>query len=219
LKTVSLKYSKKIVIGSAGISSPGWLATDQDTLDVVDRESFLRYWKPNSLEAFMAEHVWEHLTEKEAVQANANCYEFLRLGGRLRIAVPDGFHPDPAFIEYVRPGGTGPGADDHKVLYNYQSLRAQLEKTGFIVSLLEYWDEDGEFHFKEWSSDDGHIHRSRRYDPRNQDGSLTYTSLIVDAVKPSLFTGKLLKACRLFRKSRLPAEYFICFLTHYKPKA
>ena len=62
------------------------------------------------------------------MQVNANCYEFLRPGGRLRIAVPDGFHPEPGYIEYVRPGGTGIGADDHKVLYNYQSLRKLLEK-------------------------------------------------------------------------------------------
>ena len=189
---MDFQHARKVTIGSAGISSPGWLATDQDTLDIVDRESFLRYWKPNSLEAFVAEHVWEHLTEKEAMQASANCYEFLRLGGRLRIAVPDGFHPDPVYIECVRPGGTGPGADDHKVLYNYQSLKEQLEKAGFIVSLLEYWDEDGNFHFKEWSSEDGHIRRSKRYDPRNQDGSLTYTSLIVDAIKSSLPTDRLL---------------------------
>jgi predicted SAM-dependent methyltransferase len=171
--------AKRITIGSGGISSPDWLATDQDTLNIVDRESFMRYWKPNSLEAFVAEHVWEHLTEEEAVQASANCYEFLRPGGRLSIAVPDGFHPDPTYIEYVRPGGTGPGADDHKVLYSYQSLKAQLEEAGFIVSLLEYWDEHGSFHFSEWSSEDGHIRRSKRYDSRNQDGSLTYTSLII----------------------------------------
>jgi predicted SAM-dependent methyltransferase len=183
-KNVYFQHANKIIIGSAGISRPGWLATDKDTLDIVDRKSFLRYWEPGSIDTFMAEHVWEHLTEEEAIHANANCYEFLRPGGRLRIAVPDGFHPNPVYIDYVRPGGTGAGADDHKVLYNYQSLNEQLEKQGFSVNLLEYWDELGQFHFKEWTSEDGHIVRSKRYDPRNQDGSLTYTSLIVDAVKP-----------------------------------
>lgn len=139
----------------------------------------------------MAEHVWEHLTGEGALQANANCYEFLRPGGRLRIAVLDGFHPDPAYIEYIRPGGPGPGADDHKVFYYYQSLKEQLEKTGFMVHLLEYWDERGHFHFREWTSEDGHIRRSKRYDLRNQDGSLVYNSLIVDAVNPLLPTGIL----------------------------
>jgi len=160
----------------------------------------LRYWKPNSIKAFVAEHVWEHLTESEAIQANANCYEFLRAGGRLRIAVPDGFHPEPGYIEYVRPGGTGLGSDDHKVLYNYQSLKKLLEQAGFIVQLLEYWDEHGHFYFKEWSSKDGHIRRSKRYDPRNQNRSLAYTSLIADAIKPARHTV-FLRHCKFNWKS------------------
>jgi predicted SAM-dependent methyltransferase len=102
----------------------------------------------------------------------------------LRIAVPDGFHPDPDYIEYVRPGGTGAGADDHKVLYNYKLLSEQLRRAGFEVTLLEYWDENGDFHFRPWSSRDGYISRSRDHDERNQNGTLAYTSLIVDAIKP-----------------------------------
>lgn len=182
---MDLQHAQKIVIGAGGISAPGWFATDTDTLDVVDRANFLRYWEPNSIEAFVSEHVWEHLTESEAMQATANCYEFLRPGGHLRIAVPDGFHPEPSYIEYVRPGGTGIGAYDHKVLYTYQSVRHLLETAGFLVCFLEYWDEHGNFHFREWSSEGGHIRRSKQYDPRNQNGSLTYTSLIVDAIKPT----------------------------------
>jgi predicted SAM-dependent methyltransferase len=189
----SLRQAGKIIIGSAGISLQGWYPTDKDLLDVVERESFVQYWKPNSRDAFMAEHVWEHLTEKEASQANANCYEFLRPGGRLRLAVPDGFHPDRGYIEYVKPGGTGVGSDDHQVLYNYQLLKAQLNEAGFLVCLLEYWDENGEFHFSDWTSTAGHIRRSRRYDPRNQEGSLRYTSLIVDGIKPMNLSGILEK--------------------------
>ncbi len=108
----------------------------------------------------------------------------MRSGCRLRIAVPDGFHPDLNYIEYVKPGGTGFGSDDHKVLYNYESLTNILEKAGFQIKLLEYWDEKGEFHFQDWLSADGYVERSRLYDPRNQDGTLSYTSLIIDAIKP-----------------------------------
>jgi predicted SAM-dependent methyltransferase len=184
-KRKELGDARKIVIGSAGIAQPGWLATDKDTLDIVDRNSFLLHWKPDSIEALVAEHVWEHLSEDEAARADANCYEFLGPGGRLRIAVPDGLHPDPSYLEQVRPGGIGVGADDHRVLYDYRSLKAQLEKQGFQVHLLEYWDEHRQFHFENWSSEHGHIARSRRYDSRNQNGSLAYTSLIVDAIKPA----------------------------------
>ena len=182
---IDLQHARKIIIGAGGTSASGWFATDRDILDVVDRAHFLSFWKPNSIDAFVAEHVWEHLTESEAKQATANCYEFLRPGGHLRIAVPDGFHPEPRYIEYVRPGGTGIGADDHKMLYTYQSMERLLEAAGFFVRLLEYWDEHGDFHFRDWAAADGPILRSKQYDPRNQDGSLTYTSLIVDAIKPA----------------------------------
>ncbi len=183
-KLLQLKIAKKIIIGASATKYDGWIPTDEEWLDVTNQEDFLRYWRPQSRQVFLAEHVWEHLSEEEAKQANANCFIFLRSGGHLRIAVPDGFHPDPNYIESVRPGGTGAGADDHKILYNYKSLSKSLETVGFQVKLLEYWDETGEFHFKEWSSEDGNIVRSKRFDPRNQNGTLTYTSLILDAVKP-----------------------------------
>jgi len=35
----------------------------------------------------------------------------------------------------------------------------------------------------EWSPSDGFIERSRRFDPRNRDIPLSYTSVILDAVK------------------------------------
>ncbi|MCX6982854.1 MAG: hypothetical protein NTV08_19190 [Verrucomicrobia bacterium] len=173
-----------MVLGAGGTNFDGWYATDRETLDVLKREDFLSHWKPSSRAIFLAEHVWEHITPADAAIAARNAFEFLRPGGRFRLAVPDGLHPDPAYIEYVRPGGTGAGADDHKILYTYRTMTESLEQAGFKVVLLEYWDERGKFHFSEWSKKDGFIERSKRYDPRNQDGSLSYTSLIVDAIKP-----------------------------------
>jgi len=128
--------------------------------------------------------VWEHLTADDARRAQRNAHTFLKPGGHLRLAVPDGRHPDPAYLERVRPGGTGPGADDHKVLYTVETLSRSLEAAGFEVRPLEYWDARGEFQFCDWSTADGKIVRSRRFDPRNATGTLAYTSLIVDAIKP-----------------------------------
>lgn len=176
--------SGRIVLGSANVPVSGWLLTDKEDLDVTRRESFLRYWKPGTRSAFLAEHVWEHLTEEEGKKGIANCFEFLKKGGRLRIAVPDGFHPDPEYRNHVRPGGSGPGADDHKLLYNYRLLESMMKDAGFNPVLLEYWDENGKFHYAEWSPEDGYVARSKRYDKRNQDGTLRYTSLIIDGLKP-----------------------------------
>ena len=135
------------------------------------------------MDVIFAEHVWEHLTDEQTRLANDNCYRFLKKGGRLRLAVPDGNHPDQDYIDYVKPKGQGWGADDHKILYDYRLMTSRLEKSGFKVRLLEYWDEDGKFHFNEWSNDYGRVKRSSRNDSRNSGGELKYTSLIIDAVK------------------------------------
>lgn len=183
LKSIRLRFAKRIILGASFTQYAGWISTEINDLDITSRENFARYWQPNSCQSFLAEHVWEHLSEEEARIANENCFYFLKPGGHLRIAVPDGFHPDQKYINAVRPGGNGPGAMDHKVLYTYKVLAKSLSDVGFEVSLLEYWDENTQFHFQEWNSTNGHIERSKRFDPRNQNGNLIYTSLIVDAVK------------------------------------
>lgn len=175
----------KFNIGSSGINSgDDWYATDIDTLDITKYEDWRRHLFFLRLDNIIAEHVWEHLAEIDTELANKNCFRVLKKKGVLRIAVPDGFNPDKNYIEYVRPGGDGAGAEDHKILYNYKIMKERLEKVGFIVNLLEYWDEQGKFHFTDWSDEGGRIRRSQRYDLRNKDGKLNYTSLIVDAVKP-----------------------------------
>jgi len=177
---------RKFNVGSGDVNpDPNWFPTDIRVLDITkssDWDRFLLY--SLRLDNIMAEHVWEHLTDRHTELANQNCFKYLKSNGTLRLAVPDGYHPDPAYIAYVKPGGHGAGADDHKVLYNYKLMTERLEKAGFKVKLLEYWDEHGQFHFNAWDDEAGRITRSKRYDDRNKDGQLRYTSLIVDAVKP-----------------------------------
>ena len=130
-----------------------------------------------------AEHVWEHLTHSEGKIAAGYCYRFLKKDGYLRIAVPDGNHPSHEYIEMVRVGGKGCGSDDHKILYDQNSLSELLTSCGFLVNLIEYFDSEGDFHSKEWDPAKGMIHRSANNDSRNTNGQLVYTSLIIDAVK------------------------------------
>ena len=65
-----------------------------------------------------------------------------------------------------------------------RAMSKSLEKAGFTVNLLEYYDESGQFHHNPWKREDGFIKRSEDFDPRNTNGELNYTSLIIDAVKP-----------------------------------
>jgi predicted SAM-dependent methyltransferase len=176
---------RKFNIGSGGTDiGKDWYATDIDTLDITKKEDWNNLLYFLKLDNIVAEHVWEHLSDKDTELANRNCFRFLKRKGVLRIAVPDGYHPNAAYIEWVRPGGNGPGADDHKILYNYKIMKDRLEKAGFEIRLLEYWDENGDFHFTDWTNEGGYIMRSRRFDKRNSGGELLYTSLIVDAIRP-----------------------------------
>ena len=102
----------RIVVGAGGLFDPGWIPTDVDVLDILDEGHWHRLFRENSIDAILAEHVWEHLTADQGLLAAENCFRFLGPGGYLRAAVPDGYHPDPAYREWVRPGGSGAGADD-----------------------------------------------------------------------------------------------------------
>ena len=107
----------------------------------------------------------------------------LKKGGYIRIAVPDGYHVSKVYIDTVKPKGSGLGSDDHKQLFNYETLSKQLVMAGFSVELLEWFDEFGNFNFRDWTINDGFVTRSSRYDERNMINPLSYTSLIIDARK------------------------------------
>lgn len=176
----------KLVIGASGKGNPGWFPTDEQFLDLTKPAHWQRFFPPSSVEALLAEHVWEHLTAREAHLAARTTFEFLKPGGYLRVAVPDGYHPDPVYREWSRVGGKGPGqvSNDHKIFYTYQTLGALFESVGYRVTLLEYHDEHGQFHRRPWDARDGLIRRSAQFDKRNWPGRLVYTSIILDAVKP-----------------------------------
>lgn len=173
----------RIVVGASGVFEPGWIPTEISFLNLLRPKDWAKYFSPGSVDAILAEHVWEHLTRSDGIQAARTCYYYLRRGGYLRVAVPDGNHPDPNYIDWVRPGGIGPGACDHKMLYDYQTLGALFNAVGFDISLLEYFDCEGKFHYVRWHRRDGMVHRSSRFDIRNKKRQLSYTSLILDAIK------------------------------------
>lgn len=180
--------TKKINIGAGPDGDApeyrDWVCVDKDILDITDPTAWLAFTKTTeAVDNILAEHVWEHLSDEDTALANTNCYKFLKKGGRLRIAVPDGYNPDKEYVERVKPGGSGLGSEDHKVLYNFEIMQERLSKAGFHVELVEYWKKDGEFVANEWDAKEGFIKRSKKFDPRNQSGKLNYTSLIVDAIK------------------------------------
>ena len=170
----------KLVIGAGRTNYEGWVMTDLPILNALDPKDWRYLVNRGSVYRVLAEHVIEHWTEGEFRTFLRIVQPFLAECGFVRLAVPDGFHPDPAYIDHVRVNGVGPGADDHKMLYNYVMVTKLLSEAGYDYRLLEYFDENGGFHQMNWEATDGFVKRSAGHDPRNAESPLSYTSLIVD---------------------------------------
>src|SRR5678816_2618490 len=178
LRRQFLVEPRRVVIGSSGVFEPGWIPTDAREFNLLQPAGWERFIAPNSVDAMLAEHVWEHLTLDEGKTAANTCHRFLKPGGYIRVAVPDGFFPNPEYQDYIKPGGAGGGEGvPHKVVYTYRTLVDVFESSGFKTTLLEYHDEMGHFHGTEWKTDDGMVRRSKRFDPRGP------ISVILDARK------------------------------------
>lgn len=176
----------KIIVGASSQSYPGWIQTQEDELNLLSRSDWESSFKSRKIRTILAEHVWEHLTYEEGIEAARICYEFLEPQGYIRCAVPDAFFQNEWYQNIVKIGGPGPTdhpAASHKIVHNYRTLTSMFEEAGFKVKLLEYCDESGEFHFNDWNPEDGFIYRSFRFDHRNKNNELGFVSLIVDALK------------------------------------
>lgn len=177
----------KIIIGAGNTRQDGWIPTQESELNVLNRADFERFFAHEKADAFLAEHVWEHMTYEEGVLAAKNCFDYLKDGGYIRAAVPDKNFRSDWYQNMVKVGGNGDPshpAYTHKIVYDVRTLESVFMKAGFQVNRLEYCDESGEFHFIKWDEADGRIGRSLRFDTRNRDGKLGMVSVIIDAVKP-----------------------------------
>ncbi|MGY3716360.1 class I SAM-dependent methyltransferase [Sutcliffiella cohnii] len=176
----------KLVVGAGGYNNnPGWIHTEEETLSLLDETTWSAQFNKNSISAIVAEHVWEHLSFDEGVIAANICYKYLKSSGYIRCAVPDGFFPNEEYQNIVKVGGPGPKdhpASSHKFVHTYKTLSHMFNSAGFAVKLLEYCDEQGVFHYTDWSECDGVIFRSKKIDPRNKE-ELVFPSLILDAIK------------------------------------
>ena len=115
------KSYDKIIIGASGQKIKGFLPTEEKYFDVENENHWYRF-KYNSLTEIFSEHVWEHLSEP--FWASYYCYDYLKSGGVLIIAVPDG--DDPEQVKTDKPPNWG-----HKHLFTYESLKDILQRAGF----------------------------------------------------------------------------------------
>lgn len=176
----------KIIIGAGKDEQEGWVATQQQDLNVLKLNDWESAYQPESIDCLLAEHVWEHMTMEDGIAAAKNCFKYLKPGGYLRCAVPDANFDNDWYQDLVQVGGPGPAdhpAADHKIVYDYKQFKEVFEQAGFEVELLEFCDEDKRFHYQYWNEKDGKIRRSYRFSPRNTADELGMVSIIIDAKK------------------------------------
>ena len=129
----------------------------------------------------------------------ANCHQFFEQGPRYRRQLVDWglFHVEPEFNyqwqSYKKILQQRNAAIRHrKKVEEIQLWDAHLVSYGEkitthrqrqLAQLLEYFDENHKFHCNKWDANKGMIIRSKRFDERNLDGELNYTSIIIDAYK------------------------------------
>ena len=174
----------RIIIGAGYTHYDGWIATDIPFFDATKASDWSFFFKTESIYRILAEHVLEHLTERQVKEVLQLSFKYLTNGGFFRIAVPDAFHSNPNYVEAVKPGGWGDGSDTHKSFWDVNSLCQLAESLCYEVNPLEYFDEDGDFHFNDFQNENGPIIRSRGKGHKHNIIP-DYSSLIVDLIKSS----------------------------------
>jgi len=89
-----LVVNRKIILGADSSSFDNWVSTDIEILNITSENDWKDILTFGKLKAILMEHVLEHLTEEDAEKGLRNIFKYLKRGGYVRIAVPDGFHPD-----------------------------------------------------------------------------------------------------------------------------
>lgn len=152
----------KIIVGAALTHQEGWYSTNEQWLDITREGDWRRVFRGKaSLTHVLAEHVFEHLTPDQTIQALRLVASHMRAGGRIRIAVPDGYHPDPTYLRHVGIAGIGADAADHKQLLNCDSLMQCLLDAGFLPEMKEGYRRSGELVQTFLDPADGLVIRSR----------------------------------------------------------
>ena len=147
--------------------------------DILDVSSMKQFIKGRPVGKYMTEHVFEHLSYNDAKKGFQNMYATLIDGGRVRICVPDGYLPSVTYQEYIKVGN----AFDHKMVWTIDNLKPLLEKVGFEVVPLEYWNKNGtERYTGKWDDKDGYLQRTSKERTDTYDNIL-HTSLSLDAFK------------------------------------
>lgn len=174
----------RLAIGPETHCTADWIPAARDQLDLVNPASWSCFFQKSSVDAILAERVWDQMSEQDSRLAARNCFQFLKPGGYLRVAVPDGFHPAQQRKNSGCSEDAAIGRGRCSKLYNHKSFANAFVAVGFNVQLIEFFDQEGVFHSNHWDVSKGLVKRTLLFDDRNIAQPFAYTSLVLDAVKP-----------------------------------
>jgi len=175
----------KLNLGCFDRKIPGFINVDirKDVdPDLIDDVFELNEIKDNSIDLIYACHVLEHADYKEAAKALKRWHSVLKLGGVLRVAVPDMqahfahyfYHNDLRALHSTLWGSQKHPYDYHKNGWDFQKLKEDLELTGFLNIRRYDWRETEHFYIDDYS---------QSYFPHMDKENGKLMSLNVEAVK------------------------------------
>ena len=127
--------------------------------DLIDDAFTLKKIQPNTVDVIYASHILEHAKEPEAKFAINRWYEVLKVGGIIRLAVPD----LEAVFDYYRTtknlkelksfiyGSQKHPYDFHYIGWDFSSLKLDLESAGFKNIHRYDWRETEHFYIDDYS--------------------------------------------------------------------
>jgi len=159
---IAINKPIKIIVGAAITNQKGWYSTNEEWLDITCADDWENVFHGKKLlKNVVAEHVFEHLTPEQTRKALHLIVVHMQPGSAIRIAVPDGYHPEPEYLRHVGIAGIGADASDHKQLLNCDSLINYLAEAGLTPKLKEGYLTNGDLVQQPLHLELGLVFRSR----------------------------------------------------------
>lgn len=129
--------SVRLNIGAGATRIEGWTPIDRK----LGTEAYPLKYEDNSVDEIRASHILEHFSFREAEQALREWVRVLKVGSRIRVAVPDvdwiAQHPeDPLRFHYLM-GGQTDDNDFHRSAYDETRLRKLMKAVG--ITNVQRW--------------------------------------------------------------------------------
>ena len=138
----------KVHLGCGGVYLDGWVNIDiskESTADHLDDVATLETIEDESCDIIYSSHVLEHFGRNEYEEVLGVWHQKIKVGGLLRLAVPDiqsalawynGYNLDELLGIFY--GGQSSSYDYHKMGFDKHSLSTKLRELGF--KNIKLWD-------------------------------------------------------------------------------